>query len=532
MKTKLNKIVIGIAMLSILMPNVSFSQSTDGLKSVILPAKNRGYLNWVGDGSPKYKIEIFELVNDEYILLSSKITEDNYTKMSPVLFTLPNVSYRISSMNADETIVTVGDVIPNDVPVNPGGLEEICTIKCNGRSYAWSLRNWQKTVSDGEGGQIPTSKIVEFNGAVKDYDPNTGIEVPYYQAFSTVAWNALPNNHPYKRITNNNGIGNEPNQYLYDQFDITPGLGGGPFYDKNNVQINEGVAVAKKMDQFDPMRHWLTPENVDPNLICLAPISGSGSWVNFFNQHGEGTLGSGVTSDWETYFPTTSEIYCVSSGSMGGGGLTPGNFGHTVVDAIDFFECLQSATSTTNEGTTYTTLLPCLSNFIIASGNNDNLVSGIAFKSILDNSTNVQFTNDNGRVKLLTERKDAKFDKGLYYCNIYNENEGIVPSVIEFMADVKALEASELVTLLIAPNPVVTTKLEFQVSTVEEVPTQVRVYNLSGELVYSASETVSQDNDLFISIDISNVSTPYNQLRVSLIFEDGSVIQQTALIEN
>lgn len=530
---RIKKIIAGILLISTLTPNLVYSQSSIGLVSVISPAKYRGYLHWEGNGSAKYLVEILERNSvGNNVVLSSKIVETNYTKMDPLLFTMPNVSYKISGLDNNNLVLSEGDVIPNELEPNAGGSYPLCKVKCNGRSYAWSMTHTQKTESDFQGGQIPTTRFVQFWGTSNFHDEVNGIHVPYYQAFSSNAWVQLgTNNSPYRRSSTSSGVGIP--QPLYARYPISSSLGGGPFYDKDNIQITDGYIIEKKLDQFQPYVGWNTDDAVDPGQICIAPINGVASWTSFFNDNKEGTYGTGIVSDWTNYFPTTSDVYCMpSNGSGGGSGVgSHGNFEHSVADLMSYFDCILYS-SNSPSGSPFNTLTLCTGDYMSPLINNDNPVTGVTFGSILNGSTDIQFANDNGRVKLISDREAASITKGLYWCNIYTANEGLIPTVFEFESDMPAVQDRDLVKLEITPNPTSQGFLDFTVKTLEDLPVQVRVFNLMGELIYSASESLASEQDLNERIDISNLTIPFNQLRISLIFEDGTVIQETALTVN
>lgn len=52
---------------------------------------------------------------------------------------------------------------------------------------------------------------------------------------------------------------------------------------------------------------------------------------------------------------------------------------------------------------------------------------------------------------------------------------------------------------------------------------------INGQVIHTETKTLSKVLDLQREIEVGNGSFPYNQIRVTLLFDDGSSVQQTAL---
>jgi hypothetical protein len=60
----------------------------------------------------------------------------------------------------------------------------------------------------------------------------------------------------------------------------------------------------------------------------------------------------------------------------------------------------------------------------------------------------------------------------------------------------------------------------------------LEVLTLNGDLIYTESMSMQEDTNASKRIRLPNTNFPSNQLIVRMKFQDGSILQQTALINN
>lgn len=177
----------------------SNAQTNANLSTMIDPARNRGYLKWPGDGSPQYRVNVYEQQDTAVVVIGSQTTGNTYVKFQPLLFTLPNLSYQVVALDENGNVLSEGEVTPNELCVGCQPAIPICEIECNGRSYAWKLTAYEGDYFSG------WQQFMQLTDTYQYIDAETGIRVPHWQAFSHSSFDNLPEDHPYTRIVSGFG---------------------------------------------------------------------------------------------------------------------------------------------------------------------------------------------------------------------------------------------------------------------------------------------------------------------------------------
>ena len=135
--------------------------------------------------------------------------------------------------------------------------------------------------------------------------------------------------------------------------------------------------------------------------------------------------------------------------------------------------------------------------------------------------------NNDGSTNILSQL--GQIGTGLYNVSVYTSTGKMLSSVYEIPEKLSIKKNRDFVKLEIAPNRIENDVLKFKISSEKDLPVTITVHKLNGQLIHSETTSLSKVIDLQREIAISNGSTPYNQIKVTLTFADGSSIQQTAL---
>ncbi len=448
------------------------------------------------------------------ILIGTKSTEKNYTRLDLSYLSTPNIYYSISAYNnGNGSLIGTCDEI---ILAPPGGPSQpICSVKCNALTYAWEL-----TYID-----HPTSFDRTLLGdAVDYYDVAQGIVIPFWQAISAYNYNQFPANHPYRFSTATaSGL-----EYLYKHKEITADMVAinGAFHDKNGNAVTDGFLIEKKMDQYSYMDGSTTV--ADPGInICSDPTN---YWMNFHNGYVDVSTYTQV-NDYQWFTPTLpSTLQC--SGYINYTQYDQSNFLGWDIAIGDWMDCVYyDLEGDTND--VFILAIDCFDDFAIPGGIPNGVpFTGFEFEQINQtrnspgNNVSVKFYSDGSYNKL---SQVGKIGTGLYNVYVYTSTGKILSSVYEIPDKTAIKRHKDYVKLEIAPNRIENNVLKFKISSEIDLPVTISAHTLNGQIIHTENTTLSKVLDLQKEIEVGNGSTPYNQIRVTLTFEDGSTIQQTAL---
>ena len=494
----------------------SFSQNwgaNEPLNSIIKPYESRGYICWSPVPSANYVVNIFEKDSTGTLnLVGRKSTENNYARLGSN-FTNENYFYSVSAFNnGNGVLIETGDV---QAAGEGAGSELICVKKCNGRNYAYEFRTYDPS---------PGAPLMSVGGTNFSVDEVTDIVVPYWHAMSFAAFDALPANHPYLSATAN-GFG--PEIYDYKRVQIEAGIGGaplgGPYYDMDGFPVAAGgYLFEKKLNQFEHFDNAFTSSQPSPNL-CTIDVSWS---VMFFN---DGLSVPSLSNPNPEYFyftneVPTNEIECVKAINGLGGGSTSNNGDGGLMN--DFIDCISLTVYPFDDPSAVSDYLDDFAGCSDALGGGG-IISGVSFEALSskDDGSLVIGVNGSGQAEII-ERKGPMGD-GLYTVIIYTTDGRVIPTIFEKNSK-QGRDDKDFVKLEIAPNKIENDELKFKISSEKDMPVQIDVRKLNGEVSHNEVTTLSKLLDIQREIFVGG-SANYNQVRLTLIFDDGSTIQKTAL---
>lgn len=486
--------------------------------SVLIPWKSNGYISWEKVPQSTFKVNVYQLINNTYRLIESNSTGDNYFRFTSSYLMSSDLFYTIAVYDATGRLVNEGQpaAIGNTPPP-----AEICYIDCNGLRESYRLSFMQQS-----NGATTFLKATDDAGT---HDPETGLYAPYYQAINEVSYNQFDPLHPYRYATAS------PSGLIYqrDHIQITPNTPGGPYFDAQNNPVTNGWLVEKKMDKYLNFQGSNSGNYLSDISWCEANI---GSATTVYNQHVDpatvlpGPVGeqnwflnhSGTTDQGLPIYIVPDALLCTANGYGGsgsGGGSIP--YGELMDQMIDCFTVNMNP-----EDPDYGEIIDCLSdsNDDNSGGGFGGTLSGVSFESI-DKRFFLSMDNSHGPIRV--KGTYGRMEPGLYRINTFLTDGRIIP--LYRVLGVKPLP-ERVIDFDISPNTIQNSELKFGITANLDTPANILVQKLDGTTVHTESVTLVANTTLYRTIPVSG-TIPYNQLRVSIILQDGTTIQKTALTE-
>lgn len=155
---------------------------------------------------------------------------------------------------------------------------------------------------------------------------------------------------------------------------------------------------------------------------------------------------------------------------------------------------------------------------------NGSFISGFTFESVdaaVGYFASVENNNGVGKIKY----KTGEFVPGLYRVVAFMDSGRVAPTYLELgnVVDYKDIHID------IYPNVIVGRTLKFNLRTDTDVEVDIMVQKLDGTTVYTETANLIGGNTVQRIINVTG-DIPYNQLRVSVVLPNGTLIQSTALV--
>jgi hypothetical protein len=515
------------------------SVSTDFV-SAIQPATSQGYLYWKEVPNAVYKVNLYKKMGSNFIFTTALNSNKNYLKLSSDVLAGKNMYYELIALNHlnGNTLLT-GEKTPienkyksgsigsgDDGGANGNDTDNKCTAVCNGPDYAYQLDIWE----------YPNHELPGYMDLSETYfsmSTIAGIQVvtPFYEAISILNWNQLPNSHPYKTSS-------------YQKVQIIPNGSGIPlFFDKMNQPVFSGWNVQKKTNKFSHMTTAETSATPDPNVYC--PATTSNLWISFFNNY---TTSADFSDDeWMGYNKlNTTNLVCESGWQNDGhpGGVLSdeeiiNDFG-TFIDCIYGLEWGSEAWLHCFEVYGFSpNVTPEKPDKPAVDFDRPLTDKPIATKpriAGIDVSPINSLDEDAANFQLVIDEKGANYHyrtqglkNGLYYVAYIFSDGTIIPIVTELNFPDKIVSTKEKVEVKISPNKIENNLINLDLKAFDNVRFKLEIKDLAGALIYSEQIDMKKAEQLNKKIAVSSANVAYNQLRLNLLFEDGSSIQQTIL---
>jgi hypothetical protein len=501
-----------ILVLTLLVSNFNYAQDGNStLVSILKPAESRGYICWIApSNATKYEVQLLQRNDDNsYSVLESKTTTTNFALLNMDFIRRPNVFYTITAFNNAGIQISEGG--PYSM-INGVTWDETCYHKCNGTSYAWQISMVQNDVYT-----LMSPAKLQLRSTSKAVDYTTGVVVPYYQAFSTTAYNAIPAGHPYKEVDAN--ILNLPSglpNYTYKHIQINSSTPGGPFYNAQGAQVTEGWLVEKKMDQFKYMEFNTTNIFQPSSTECDATLLGAGGVLSYFNTHLDPTTLQSPPTSSEFVSTIPTQLQCLPQlGSPASGGYTYGESDINSSEANFFEDCWTMASIQAT--------LNCLGYEVVNVP-----IDGLEISKV--NSPGNVITIDYSNETSMQQIPNLNLSKGLYRLRFFMNQGDVVDIYTEQKLDEAAdVFKNEFAKMIIQPNQIINDEINIKIESLKDMAVNLTVNSMDGTELYNENFDISETNDIYKKVPVNSGSYSYNQLLVRLTFSDGSYLQKTAV---
>jgi len=454
------------------------------------------------------------LRNNYFHFKSEYLQDDSYTYQIQVISPLGTVLYET------EEILACGDC---GTPYFTYGW-----WTCVSQLYAYSIFMEIPMYTQGYG-------VLRVDNAYHNTSQNTfgsSMQTPYYEAMSPTVFNARmdANNYYYEgiyaQITFNPYFSNI---YWYQRTDVTAAEN---IIDANNNVITGHVYfVGKRMMQF-------TPNNVYYSNPCVmeADMVNETQWaVNLYNLAtpdapvdlacSEYGFTGGPDADWED--PNTPD---------------PEWDDETPWESEWVDDCFGTVfQSNMLYSIMHLSIVPCDGGFSSPEHETEysdaieNMVS-IQISSMSNGSfpvVNLNPENVIPRAGVPFVSHNTQFETGVYIIRFFFSDGSNYTTIVAHDAENHpVINNASFATLAIVPNPLTDSWLKIDMAVERYMKFDLEVLTLNGDLIYTESMSMQEDTNASKRIRLPNTNFPSNQLIVRMKFQDGSILQQTALINN
>lgn len=495
------------------------------VRLVTNPKESNGYLCWKAYENTSYRVKIYEkeLVTSnsyQYYLLQDQSLKTNYTRIDDKFLHSNTIYFTVS------TISTNGrDVLDstNFVPMcnECESYNKLCSWECNGTTYSWNM-NLLENPSQ-------TTGFYQLNQLYSYFNDELNTAIPYYEAMTTSTFNNRKNSNYYKSSYGYNQDLFNNLIWKYTRTNITSDQ---QIKDaQNNVLTGNVVFVGKKAMQYTPLLDITTNNLLTNQNDCSNSLNTAISTYNSYSQ---------------TTLPLQLGCQLAYSPNSGGGGVTnggrPPHDGEANVSFLLYYlyRCNDNQTIYTfmpSFLSTFLSALPC-EGAGLAQGSSSNwtpidavesniskvIISRVDSKDSVYTLEANSIFNDGGYYV----SNNINFPSGLYVASLLFEDGSMLPFTLEHDQDLNpVINNASFVDLTISPNPIVNDELKFEIQSERKMKFEIQILSLSGTILDNEQVAMDENTSLYRSIKVGNVNYPYHQLRVKLLFGDGSVLEET-----
>lgn len=493
--------------------------------SAIQPATSQGYLYWKEVPNAVYKVNLYKKMGSNFIFTTALNSNKNYLKLSSDVLAGKNMYYELIALNhLNGNTLLIGEKTPienkyksGDDPLVGVDYELDCIKQCNGSDYAYQLSIYRPTSN-----ATPSFGFMQIETTYEN--SVNGSFTPFYLAISQADYDLLDPYHPWKEQIYIANVLTD----LYHKIQILPNSNNGPYYDKNGILVNSGWLIEKKPNAFARMLGSKTVSEPDQFFCFNTPQY---SWLTFYNASSDLNYSSYNYFNYiSTINPEVLGLTCDQPGWQKPiKPILPKpekpilDFDHNYTS---FKDCIDKSQAIYGSSEWW----DCWNRFFDYMPSDKPYVTGIDVKPIdLNNNNAANFRLLIDKIKGNYLLRSNKFESGLYYVDYIYSNGEIYNSIEELNFPDNFILNRDKVQVKISPNKIENNLINLDLNALDNVCFKLEIIDLAGALIHSEQIDMKKEEQLNKKIAVSSANVAYNQLRLNLLFEDGSSIQQTIL---
>jgi hypothetical protein len=289
-----------------------------------------------------------------------------------------------------------------------------------------------------------------------------------------------------------------------------------------------------------------TPDLYYTDNLCSQPFAGSNyvGWLGTWNTNMEynGTAENGYSGNIYNSNPDISiyknQLECNGNSSTSGGGINPTDWAEETYEA--WFDCVDDWV----ENGYPDDLIDCIEGTTGTSGPgnpvphwNQYVKKMLFFKIDDDRENDGEIGNpieyEPGKKNEFYNPNNLILDAGLYKMYAVFSSGKIIPLIFEHKAENTIIrKTSDIAELNIVPNPIENNQLKVEVKAEKKIKYKLQIHNLDGVVLYSDDSFINEGATKNVTVNVTKNKYQFNQVRVVLIFEDGSKIEKIAYRPN
>ena len=524
---------ISLFALLVLFNFVVFSQNANEILLLTKPHSSRGFLVWSKAPSGMYRIKINQKIPDgnggvENKLILSQTLRDNFYHFGSNYLNDDSYTYQVQVLNPlgqilyeTEEILACGDCGSPYITYS--------WWTCLSQLYAYRIFMELPEYTLGLG-------FLRVDNAYHLTSPDTfggSMETPYYEAMSPTVFNARMNiyNFYYEGVYSPSTFNPSypPNIYWYQRTNVQASEN---IIDaNNNVLTGHVYFVGKRMMQFTPNQlYYSNPCVYEPDA------SNETQWaVNLYNL---------ATPD------APVDLSCSEYGFSGGPNAEDGQDDlegpdwdeETTWDSEWIDDCFGTVfQSNMLYSIMHITVVPCdggfsAPNHLTAYANAIENIVSIQISSMTNANypvVNLNPINVIPRAGVPFVSHNTQFETGVYILRFFFGDGSNYTTIVSHDAQNQpVINNASFATLTVVPNPVTDSWLKLELAVERYMKFDLEVLTLNGTVIYTESMSMQEDTHASKRIRLPSINFPSNQLIVRMKFQDGSILQQTALINN
>ncbi|MBI2259276.1 MAG: hypothetical protein HYU67_10315 [Flavobacteriia bacterium] len=529
------------------------------VRSKVDPKISNYHLFWDEFDNQGYRLRIFKKdLNGVFDEIENIETNNNYFRLNASYFNSNKNYYRIEGKSNNSLIDVSEDDVENIKVYYPGDDFHfmVCDKMCNSDGYAWFLISWgigivQDENFDGvadvdeDGNYILHDSGRRYlrmsDNYIRYQNLDEGLYSEFYMAMTPerfeqykIQWRDIY--EPHVTNVNNTSLVTEVDEFdrdvirLYGYFGVNDGFKTPEGF---NFIGSNPYLVKKSALRFNWMDDNRTSELYYNDNLCSMPLTGNVAWIGTFNNH---------MDEYDNLINSNPDINLYANELMcqGNNGVDVGIFEEIIderkFDHDNFIDCVEEWI----ESDFSIDLDDCYQSAIgVNPGSptvNNNFMNGLIRRVYIDH---IDGSYDNTTELNLNQKTETyvpnnlNIEKGLNRLTFILKGGEIIPFVFESSeTKITNNKISDIVSLDILSNPLTNNNLKVEIFSDYKINYNLKVISLDGNILHDLNDNLNGISKNISNFNINKKNYAFNQIRVQLLFEDGSSMEKIVSFQN